>query len=49
MIPYLIKQHKAGKFAIEKFIKYYDAKDFQTAFDDMKAAKTIKPVLIWSH
>jgi aryl-alcohol dehydrogenase len=48
MIPFLIEQHKAGNFAIEKMIKYYDAGDFQTAFDDMKAAKTIKPVLIWS-
>jgi len=48
MVPYLIEQHKAGNFPIEKMIKYYDAKDFQTAFDDMKATKTIKPVLVWS-
>lgn len=48
MIPYLIEQHKAGNFAIDKMIKYYDANDFQTAFDDMKATKTIKPVLVWS-
>ena len=40
--------HKAANFPIEKMIKYYDAKDFQTAFDDMKATKTIKPVLVWS-
>lgn len=43
-----MKQHKAGHFPIEKIIKHYPARDFQTAFDDMVAKKTIKPVLIWS-
>ena len=49
MLPYLIEQHKAGRFPIEKMIRYYAAEDFQSAFDDMKAAKTIKPVLVWSE
>ncbi|KAJ9606268.1 hypothetical protein H2200_009229 [Cladophialophora chaetospira] len=48
MIPYLIKQHKAGLLPLEKMNKYYAAKDFQAAFDDMKDGKTIKPVLVWS-
>ena len=48
MIPYLIEQQKAGCFPIEKMIKYYAAKDFQVAFDDMKATKAIKPVLVCS-
>jgi len=47
MIPYLIEQHKDGRFPLEKFIKYYDVKDFQEAFADMAAARAIKPVLIW--
>lgn len=48
MIPYLIEQHKAGRFPVEKLTKYYAATDFQLAFDDMKDARTIKPVLVWS-
>ncbi|TKA52115.1 hypothetical protein B0A49_12082, partial [Cryomyces minteri] len=46
MIPYLIEQHKAGKFPLEKMIKYYEIKNFQQAFTDMAAAKTIKPVIV---
>jgi hypothetical protein len=48
MLPYLIEQHKAGHLPLEKIAKYYKAADFQNAFDDMHAARTIKPVLVWS-
>ena len=47
MIPYLIEKHKEGKFPLEKMIKYYDVKEFQQAFADMAATKTIKPVIVW--
>jgi Zn-dependent alcohol dehydrogenase len=46
MIPFLIEQHKAGKFPIERMIKYYEMKDFEQAFTDMSAERT--PVLVWS-
>lgn len=47
MIPYLIELHKAGKFPLEKMIKYYKIQDFERAFSDMSALKAIKPVLVW--
>jgi len=43
----LIEQHAKGNFPIEKLISFYDIKDFQKAFQDMKETKVIKPVLIW--
>ncbi|KAK1148965.1 hypothetical protein N8T08_007640 [Aspergillus melleus] len=46
-IPFLIEEHAKGRFPIEKLISYYDIKDYQTAFQDMKATKVIKPVLLW--
>ena len=47
MIPYLIEEHKKGRFPLEKMITYYEVKNFEQAFADMSAAKTIKPVLVW--
>ncbi|PLB45590.1 GroES-like protein, partial [Aspergillus steynii IBT 23096] len=44
-IPFLIEEHAKGRFPIDKLISYYDIKDYQTAFQDMKATKIIKPVL----
>ncbi|KAB9006574.1 hypothetical protein FH972_026928 [Carpinus fangiana] len=46
-IPYLIEQHKAGKFPLEKLITYYDIKDHEKAFADTKGGRTIKAVLQW--
>jgi Zn-dependent alcohol dehydrogenase len=47
MIPFLIEQHKEGRFPLEKMINYYEVKNFEQAFTDMAAAKTVKPVLVW--
>lgn len=46
-IPYLMDQYQKGNYPLDKLIKYYPAKDFQKAFDDMHAGTTIKAVLRW--
>jgi Zn-dependent alcohol dehydrogenase len=47
-IPYLIDLHRQGKLPLEKIIKYYDVKDFQSALHDAHSGKTVKAVLLWS-
>jgi len=32
---------------MERFIEYYDVKDFERAIADTKSGKVIKPVLKW--
>ncbi|EXJ86298.1 hypothetical protein A1O1_06668 [Capronia coronata CBS 617.96] len=47
MLPYLIEQHDQGRFPLEEMITTYDIKDYEKAFEDVKAGKTIKAVLKW--
>lgn len=47
MIPQLIEHHQAGRLPLEHFVSFYDAEDYQKAFDDLKAGTVIKPVLVW--
>ncbi|KAK0657818.1 chaperonin 10-like protein [Cercophora newfieldiana] len=47
-IPHLMEMHAQGKFPLERFIEYYDVKDYEKAIEDTKSGKTIKPVLTWS-
>lgn len=47
-IPYLIDLHRQGKLPLEKIIKYYDVKDFQSALHDAHSGKTVKAVLKWN-
>lgn len=47
MIPYLLTQQKEGKFPLEKMVSYYDVKDHQRAFDDVKSGKVVKAVISW--
>ena len=49
MVPFLIDQHKQGKYPLDKLIQYYNANDYLRAFQDMKAGKVLKPVLIWKN
>ncbi len=44
-IPQLVAYHRAGRFPIEKLVKFYDFEDINTAVADMKSGKTIKPIL----
>jgi Zn-dependent alcohol dehydrogenase len=47
MIPFLIEQYSQGNFPLEKLVQTYRIEDFQTAIEDMKVGKVIKPVLVW--
>ncbi|CAK7226335.1 hypothetical protein SBRCBS47491_006195 [Sporothrix bragantina] len=47
-IPYLIDMHAQGKLPLEKIIKYYDVRDFETALHDAHAGTTVKAVLRWN-
>ncbi|ODM21312.1 hypothetical protein SI65_02155 [Aspergillus cristatus] len=49
MVPFLIEHHNQGKYPLERLIRYYNVKDAQQAFQDMKAGKVLKPVLVWSE
>lgn len=44
-IPKLISYYKKGKFPFDKLIKKYPFDQIQTAIEDMKSGKTIKPVV----
>ncbi|KAK1752716.1 aryl-alcohol dehydrogenase [Echria macrotheca] len=46
-IPYLMEMQAKGLFPLERFIEYYDVKDFERAIADAKSGKVIKPVLRW--
>lgn len=48
MIPFLIEQHRQGKYPLEKLIRYYKVKDIRQALHDMKSGQVLKPVLIWT-
>lgn len=49
MIPFLIEQHRQGKYPLERLIRYYNVTDSRQAFHDMKGGKVLKPVLIWTE
>lgn len=44
-IPQMIQWYREGKFPFDKLVKFYPAKDFATAIEDMKT-EVIKPVLL---
>lgn len=46
-MPYLIEQHQKGNFPLDRFIKYYDFKDYEKAIEDSKTGSAIKAVLKW--
>ncbi|KAF9768703.1 hypothetical protein IL306_013958 [Fusarium sp. DS 682] len=48
LIPRLIEMHSQGLLPLERFISYYDVKDYEKAIADMKSGMTIKPVLKWT-
>ncbi|KAL4744931.1 hypothetical protein BDW72DRAFT_211912 [Aspergillus terricola var. indicus] len=47
MIPYLIEQHRKGRFPVQKLITRYQVENYQQAFHDLKLGHTIKAVLQW--
>ncbi|KAF2494653.1 zinc-binding alcohol dehydrogenase [Lophium mytilinum] len=46
-IPYLVGEIAEGRFPLEKLVKTYPVADYQTALEDMRSGKTLKPVLLW--
>lgn len=46
-VPYLVGEVAAGRFPLQKLVTKYAVEDYQTAIDDMKSGKTLKPVLVW--
>lgn len=48
MIPYLIRQQEEGRFPLEDMVEYYDVKDHERAFEDVKSGKVVKAVITWS-
>ena len=44
-IPQLVNYFKAGRFPIDRLVKFYDFADINQAFEDSKNGSTIKPIL----
>lgn len=47
MIPYLVEQHKQGKYPLERMMTVYEYTNYEKAFDDLKTGKAVKAVLKW--
>lgn len=45
MIPMMIEEFKAGRFAVDRLIKVYPFEAINAAFDDARSGITVKPVL----
>ncbi|OCK78337.1 NAD(P)-binding protein, partial [Lepidopterella palustris CBS 459.81] len=46
-IPKMVQWYRDGKLPIDKLVKFYPVKDFESAIADMKSTVTVKPVLVW--
>ncbi|AST90977.1 MULTISPECIES: NAD(P)-dependent alcohol dehydrogenase [Sutcliffiella] len=44
-IPQLVEYYKAGRFPIDKLVKYYEFEQINEAFEDSKKGVAIKPIL----
>ncbi|PYH84424.1 alcohol dehydrogenase [Aspergillus uvarum CBS 121591] len=47
LIPYLLELHQKGDFPVERLVTHYEAKDYETAFADVRNGKAVKAVLHW--
>ena len=45
-IPYLIEQHAAGRFPLERLVQTYPFEQINRAFQDAQQGRAIKPVLL---
>ncbi|EKG09846.1 Alcohol dehydrogenase superfamily zinc-containing [Macrophomina phaseolina MS6] len=43
----MIEWYRAGKFPVDKLVKFYKADDWQKAIDDMHRGHTVKAVITW--
>ncbi|KAI5460559.1 chaperonin 10-like protein [Mariannaea sp. PMI_226] len=46
-IPELIELHRQGHFPVERLCKVYSVKDFDTALNDLREGKVVKPIIHW--
>ncbi|KAM4055746.1 zinc-binding dehydrogenase [Hirsutella rhossiliensis] len=46
-IPKLMELHQQGHFPVDKLCKVYSVRDFETALDDLRHAKVVKPIIYW--
>jgi len=44
-IPTLVQHYRAGRFPIDRLVRFYDFDDIDTAFEDAARGRVIKPVL----
>jgi aryl-alcohol dehydrogenase len=47
VLPKMIEWWRAGKFEIEKLVKYFPAEKAVEALEGMESGRDIKPVLVW--
>ncbi|KAF5244085.1 hypothetical protein FANTH_7840, partial [Fusarium anthophilum] len=45
-LPRMVQWYREGKLPINKLVSYYKPEDFETALNDMKVGKTVKPVIV---
>ncbi|CRG89991.1 hypothetical protein PISL3812_07031 [Talaromyces islandicus] len=46
-IPKMIEWVRDGRLPLQKIVRFYDAEDYETAINDMKSGKVIKPIIRW--
>ncbi|RAH74696.1 NAD(P)-dependent alcohol dehydrogenase [Aspergillus aculeatinus CBS 121060] len=47
LIPYLLELNKKGEFPVERLVTYYQVKDYEIAFTDVRNGRAVKAVLRW--
>lgn len=48
-IPALIRMHAQGLFPFDRLVRTYPLADIQTAIDDARSGRTVKPVVLMPH
>lgn len=46
-IPYLIREHEAGRFPFDKFVTHYKVEEIEKACADVHSGTAIKAVILW--
>jgi len=46
-IPKLVEEYRAGRFPLEKLVKFFKPEEIDTAVKEMLSGETVKPVIVW--
>ncbi|KKY13601.1 putative alcohol [Diplodia seriata] len=46
-VPQMIEWYRAGKFPVDRLVKYYKADEWRKAVDEMHSGHTVKAVITW--